>query len=134
MSASRRIIALGLLISSGCTTLGPMPAPQPQPGSAEAPAPAERRPAPQTSGATTSLLAAGRAARASGDLGNATAYVERALRIAPDDPALWIELGEIKLTAGDAAQAEAMGRKALTLTRGDPELEQAAHRLLSDAN
>jgi tetratricopeptide (TPR) repeat protein len=135
MSAIRVVLAIGLLILSGCSTLGlpPAPAPVPPPGGG-APAPAERAPVPQTTGATTSLLTAGRAARESGDLDVATAYIERALRIAPNDAVLWIELGEIKLAEGDAAQAEAMGRKALTLTRGDRALEQAARRLLSDAS
>jgi tetratricopeptide (TPR) repeat protein len=135
MSVIRVVLATGLLILSGCTTLGlpPAPAPAPQPGGG-APAPAERAPVPQTAGATTSLLTAGRAARESGDLDGATAYIERALRIAPNDPVLWIELGEIKLAEGDTAQAEAMGRKALTLTRGDPALERAARRLIVDTS
>ncbi len=134
----RRVILLllaGAIGTSGCSVLAPMPspgtsAPPQDTGSAEAPA---EQPGAPGSQATASLVAVGRSARESGDYEGAAAYFEQALRIAPNDPRLWIELGETRLAEGDAAQAEAMGRKALTLTGGDEGLESRARRLV-DAN
>jgi hypothetical protein len=54
-------------------------------------------------------------ARAAGNYAQANATIERALRIAPSDASLWVELGEIELATGNAAQAATLARKALTL-------------------
>ena len=74
-----------------------------------------------------------RAQSAKSDFGGAVATVERALRIEPDNPLLWIELGQVHLSEGNAAQAESMGRKAVALATGDPSAQSAAWRLLGDA-
>jgi Flp pilus assembly protein TadD len=79
------------------------------------------------------LLAQSRARRAAGDYAEASAALERALRIDPNNPILWIELGEVHLQAGNTAQAEMMARKALTLTAGDRSAESQAERLLRAA-
>jgi Flp pilus assembly protein TadD len=68
-----------------------------------------------------------------GDFGGATATVERALRIEPDNPLLWIELGQVHLAEGNAPQAESMGRKAVALSTGDPNTQSASWRLVGDA-
>jgi Flp pilus assembly protein TadD len=68
-----------------------------------------------------------------GDFGAATATVERALRIEPDNPLLWIELGHVQLAQGNAPQAESMGRKAVALSVGDPRAQSSAWRLIGDA-
>jgi len=81
--------------------------------------------------ASTALLVQSRAQRASGSYAEASATVERALRIKPNDPLLWIELGEIKLAEGDLEQAATMARKALTLTGGDRSIESRAYRLIN---
>ena len=99
--------------------LGSAAAPEPTPEAAApegAPPGAVAPRAPSaTAGATQALLAQSRAARAAGSYAQASATIERALRIAPSDPRLWVELGEIQLASGDAAQAATLARKALTL-------------------
>ena len=79
------------------------------------PSPHPARPPSETSGATQALLAQSRAARTAGNYAQANATIERALRIAPSDASLWVELGEIELATGNAAQAATLARKALTL-------------------
>ena len=50
-----------------------------------------------------------------GDLDGASSTLDRALRIEPNNPLLWIERGRLRLAEGDAHQAEGCGRKALAL-------------------
>ncbi|MEZ5447503.1 MAG: tetratricopeptide repeat protein [Thiolinea sp.] len=56
--------------------------------------------------------------------------MERALRIAPDDPVLWLRLAEINEMQGNNAQAAAKARKAINLAPDDSNLKQRALRLL----
>lgn len=70
---------------------------------------------------------------AQGNHGAATATIERALRIEPANPLLWIELGKVHMAEGDAARADGMGRKALTLAAGDPSAQAAAWRLIAES-
>jgi Flp pilus assembly protein TadD len=72
-------------------------------------------------------------AAGSGDFGLAAATVERAMRIEPDNPLLWIELGRVRLSAGDFSQADSMGRKALSLATGDPREQSSAWHLIADS-
>jgi len=105
--------------------------PEPEPG---LPAPvAASRPRNDSAGATQALLAQGRAARAAGSYVQASATIERALRIAPGDPRLWVELGEIQLATGDTAQAATLARKALTLAADDSAVIADAQKLLRAA-
>ena len=55
------------------------------------------------------------------------------MRIEPDNPLLWIELGRVRLAAGDNSQAESMGRKALASASGDPQAQASAWRLIADS-
>jgi tetratricopeptide (TPR) repeat protein len=103
--------------------------PESAPPSAGAPA----RPPSETSGATQALLAQSRSARAAGNYAQANATIERALRIAPNDASLWVELGEIELATGNAAQAATLARKALTLAANDSVAVADAQKLLRDA-
>jgi len=135
--AARRFVPTLVLLTcaaaAGCTT-APFGYPSPQPGpSTRAPSgsarPPEAEPAPRST-ASTALLEQGREARAAGRYAEATASLERALRIDPNNPLLWIELAEVKAADGDRAQAREMARKALTLAGGDPAIESRARRLL----
>ena len=136
-SMRRSFVTLVLLSCAvaGCTT-PPFGSPSPQPapttrapsGSARPPE-AEPAPAPRTN-ASAALLEQGRQARAAGRYAEAAATLERALRIDPNNPLLWIELAEIKAADGDRAQAREMARKALTLAAGDRSIESRARRLL----
>jgi tetratricopeptide (TPR) repeat protein len=75
-------------------------------------------------------------ARREAMLGNAAAAgstLERALRIDSANPWIWIELGYLRLEAGQAAAAESMARKALSLASVDRKAREAATRLLQQS-
>jgi tetratricopeptide (TPR) repeat protein len=92
-----------------------------------------RRPQSDATAASSALLDQSRAQRAAGSLPAARATLERALRLDPNNPEVWIELGELELQTGNLTQATAMARKALTLTGRDARLEARAERLLRAA-
>jgi hypothetical protein len=113
----------------------PAPAPAPTPGTGSAipePPPVVRQ-APPVSPAGQQLLAESRGHQAAGRYPQAAASIERALRIEPRQPVLWLELGTIRLKEGNAAQAESMARKALSLANGDPAIEARAEQLIARA-
>ena len=137
-ATARRGVALALLtLLTACTTLESASRPRapnpPTGGVAPPPGEVASRPQSDTAGATQALLTQSRAARAAGSYVEATAAIERALRIAPSDPALWLELGEIELASGDPAQAATLARKALTLAADDRTVSAEAHTLLRAA-
>jgi hypothetical protein len=111
----------------------PAPAPAPGPGSALPEPPPVVRQAPPVSPAGQALLAESRGHQAAGRYPQAAASIERALRIEPRQPVLWLELGTIRLKEGNAAQAESMARKALSLANGDPAIEARAEQLIARA-
>lgn len=147
--------ALGLAVSlslalllGGCPAPWPKPAPEPNrspvpapPPSPTAPPPApEQPPRPQApprenhlSPATRSLVTQARALLAHGDIDGASSTLDRALRIEPSNPLLWIELGRVHLIDANAHQAEVCARKALALASGDHAAQAQAGRLLADA-
>jgi tetratricopeptide (TPR) repeat protein len=146
----RRLLELGvLLVLSGCSMLGPSAAHGPgDSGSAPGGAPgaagsAQPAPAPppytapprqfRLGTASTALVAQAHAQANGADYGQASATIERALRIEPDNPLLWIELGRVRLAANDPAQADAMGHKALALATGDLAAQSSAWHLVADA-
>jgi tetratricopeptide (TPR) repeat protein len=147
---TRIAVALGLAaLLTGC----PAPAPRPSPSSnplptSDAPAPppptlapphtpAPRPPQParenRLSPATRSLVTQAHTLMAHGDIDGASATLDRALRIEPNNPLLWIERGRVRLAENDAHQAEGCGRKALALASGDQAAQRQAARLLADA-
>ncbi len=119
------------------------PAPTPPPiqpalSPAPAPPPAPRPPEPlpreiHLSPATRSLVTQAQTQAAHGDLPAASSTLDRALRIEPNNPLIWIELGRLRLTESDAHQAEVCGRKALALASGDRGAQREAGRLVADA-
>ena len=101
---------------SACSLLRPHPptsppspeqpvAPQPSP-SQPSPAQPARPPPParenRLSPATHSLVMQARTQVARGDLPAASSTLDRALRIEPNNPLLWIELGRLRLAESDA--------------------------------
>jgi tetratricopeptide (TPR) repeat protein len=150
---SLKILALALaavVLLSGC----PAPAERPPPpldsripgapptGSAPNIAPPPATPAPRPpppprenrlSPATRSLVTQARALLAHSDFDAASSTLDRALRIEPANPLLWIELGRVRLAENDPHQAEGCGRKALALASGDGGAQRQAGRLLADA-
>jgi uncharacterized protein HemY len=145
-AASGLVVTLALLLG-GCPA--PWTRPEP-PGNApaipptpEPPAPAPSPPRPpqppqpprenHLSPATRSLVTQAHTLLAHGDIDGASATLDRALRIEPSNPLLWIELGRVRLVDGNAHQAEVCARKALALASGDPAAQGQAGRVLADA-
>jgi hypothetical protein len=102
----------------------PLPPPAPQP-----PPPRENHLSP----ATRSLVTQAHSLMAHGDLDGASSTLDRALRIEPSNPLLWVEIGRLRLAESNAHQAEVCGRKALALASGDRSTQAQAGRLLADA-
>jgi tetratricopeptide (TPR) repeat protein len=112
----------------------PPPAP---PATAPIPSPAPRPPPPprenHLSPATSSLVTQAHALMAHNDFDGASATLDRALRIEPNNPLLWIERGKLRLSESDPRQAESCARKALALASGDRAAQAQSGRLLADA-
>ena len=83
--------------------------------------------------AASALVSQARNQAGAGEYAAAGATLERALRIEPDNPLLWVELGRVQMGEGNAAQADGMGRKALALAAGDPLAQASAWRLIADS-
>jgi tetratricopeptide (TPR) repeat protein len=131
-------------LRSPAPTFPEQPVPAPGPGTAQPPpaAPpgqpppgAPARPPKQyhLGAASSALVAQAHKQMGGGDFGLAAATIERAMRIEPDNPLLWIELGRVRYTAGDYSQADSMGHKALALATGDPQAQASAWRLIADS-
>ena len=144
-------VALGIAALTACQSFtGPLP-PQPksrQPASAPhsqaqapstapvpqpVPLPPPERKAFRLSAASSALVSQAHTQAGGGNPAAAAATLERALRIEPSNPLLWIELGRLRLNEKNAAQADSMGRKALALATGDPNAQAAAWRLIAES-
>jgi hypothetical protein len=111
---------------------------EPPSGTAQPPAPSARPPAVaprqfRLGPATTALVAQAHRQASGGDYGQADATLERAVRIEPDNPLVWTELGRVRLGESNPVQADALGHKALTLATGDPAAQASAWRLIADS-
>jgi len=106
------------------TTISPTPAPK------ESPAPASREF--HLGPATQALVAQARGQIARGELPGASGTLDRALRIEPQNPLLWIEVARLRLTEGDAHQADTCARRALLLGSTDDAVRTTAGHLLAD--
>lgn len=84
--------------------------------------------------AVRELVASSRTSRASGDYAHALADIERAIRIEPRNPYLWLELGETHLSQDDPRQAAATARKAMSVAGADGAAMAAAEDLLERAS
>jgi cytochrome c-type biogenesis protein CcmH/NrfG len=140
-----------VLLLSGCFLRTPLPEqpPPPPPPAAPPPSapsppppepPAPERPRPtqpprenHLSPATRSLVNQAHQQTARGDLDGASLTLDRALRIEPNNPLIWAELGKVRLAENDAHQAEVCARKALALASGDRAAQAEAGRVLIDA-
>lgn len=138
-TTGRAILWVLLTLAAGCATLPPPAqrptetAPPATPRSEEAaPAPPRSGPA-ERRGATVALLADADALEHSGELDRAAAVLERALRIAPDDPLLWHRLASVRLRQGRVDQAEQLARKSNLLASSDPALQARNWQLIADA-
>lgn len=124
------------------TVVKPEPAPstvETQPAAPqEAPPPAQPLPPPTTrtytlNAASRSLVNQAHAQLAAKNIAMAASTIERALRIEPNNPLLWLEYGQVRMVENNYAQAESMGRKSLAVASGDPRAQANAWRLISES-
>lgn len=87
----------------------------------------------QLDGPVLALLTSARQQAGSGDLGSASASLERALRIAPREPQVLYRLAQIRLEQGDAAQAEQLAQRGLSYASGRPTLQAGLWELVAKA-
>ncbi len=83
--------------------------------------------------ASRALVAQAEAQRKKGDLPGASVSLDRALRIEPNNPLLWIETGRLRMDQRNFAQAENMARKALAMSVGDDTTQAAAWDLIGQS-
>jgi Tfp pilus assembly protein PilF len=83
--------------------------------------------------ATKALVTQAQSQLNAGNNALAAATIERALRIEPDNPLLWIELANIRHHEGNDAQAENVARKALAMASGDGKTQAAAWRVIAES-
>lgn len=83
--------------------------------------------------AVQALLEQGREQRDVGEFSRASASLERALRIESGEPQVWLEMGWLRYDEGNYAQAEQMGRKALSLAPARSAVGKQASQLIDEA-
>jgi len=153
MTRSYSFIAVLLATLSGCAVPSPYQSPTPSTGSTpQAPAPVETHPAappgqvdqtpsapvpqvhePSLGPAARALVSQAQTQATAGNYAVASGTIERALRIEPSNPLLWIELGKVRQAEGNFVQAENMARKALNMAGQAPKAQSAAWKLISDS-
>lgn len=92
-----------------------------------------RRPPATLAPASRALVSQAEAQRKRGDLPGASVSLDRALRIEPNNPLLWIETGRLRMDQRNYAQAENMARKALAMSVGDDTTQSAAWELIGQS-
>jgi hypothetical protein len=149
------LLAATLVAVSACAVPPPYRAPQPPPPvpPSQQETPVETRPAPQPeapvdqpepvpapvvreptlSAASRALVGQAQTQLASKNYPVAASSIERALRIEPDNPLLWIELGKVRQAEGNYVQAENMGRKAASMSVNAPRANSAAWTLIAES-
>lgn len=88
---------------------------------------------PTLGAASRALVSQAQSQVASKNFAVAAASIERALRIEPDNPLLWIELGKVRQAEGNYQQAENMGRKAASMAVHAPRTQSAAWTLVAES-
>jgi hypothetical protein len=113
----------------------PSSRPLPPPDSPPPVVPTEPEPAPPPRAATPSstLLASVDAAMAAGQLEQAAALCERALRISPRDGHVWYRLATIRYQQARFTDAAGLARRAMSFAGPDAKLAQDSQRLLQQA-
>jgi Tfp pilus assembly protein PilF len=152
-----RIRRLGWLLASlyfaGCAVPSPYEPPAPpqptpsdergsqvetQPGSPPTtveesqplPAPPPREPT--LGAASQALVQQAQAQLAVKNYAVAAGSIERALRIEPDNPLLWIELAKVRQAEGNYVQAENLARKAVSMSVQAPRTQAQAWQLIAE--
>jgi len=130
------LVLLATILVAGCSS-APTQSTQPTPRAAPElpgsdPTSTGLPPGPEHS-LTLAMHDQANSARLRGDFDTAIATLERAIRIDPDAPELWLLLSQVSLDAGDPAAAEQLARKALQFVGHRTNLEQQAWTLIDSA-
>jgi hypothetical protein len=88
---------------------------------------------PTLSAASRALVGQAQTQVATKNYAVAASLIERALRIEPDNPLLWTELGKVRQVEGNYVQAENMGRKAVSMSVNAPRAQSGAWHLIADS-
>ena len=93
----------------------------------------EVRPGPKTGKAVLALLNKARQASTKGSLSTAESYLERALRIEPKNPTLWLYMAKLRLYAAKSKEAINLAKKAMALSsRGGRASRSSSRSLQAD--
>ncbi|MGE8114662.1 tetratricopeptide repeat protein [Pseudomonas sp. NPDC086566] len=87
----------------------------------------------QLDGPVLALLTTAQSQQGSGDYNGAASSLERAQRIAPREPQVLFRLAQVRLSQGDAPQAEQLARRALTYANGRPDLQAELWNTIAQA-
>jgi Tfp pilus assembly protein PilF len=149
----RRLFTAGLalLIASACTVPQPYQPPSPPPEPVSETPPVQTQPGsppttveepeplpppvvrePTLGPAARALVAQAQTQLASKNYAVAAGSIERALRIEPDNPLLWIELAKVRQAEGNYVQAENMARKAIATAVQAPKTQAHAWELVAE--
>ena len=88
----------------------------------------EVRPGPKTGKAVLALLRKARQASKKGSLNEAESHLERALRIEPQNPTLWLYMAKLRLYASKSSEAINLAKKALALSSQAENYDQQSPR------
>lgn len=112
------------------------PGPSPDGSSDQPPSQAEQPPGKAASNsAALVLLAQSETLRSQGQLPQAIAVVERAIRLEPSRADLWVQLGQLRLDEGEHARAEQYARKGIALSSAkDDPVRRRGWLLLADVS
>lgn len=136
-------LLLVALLLNACTTSLPSQSPGGTPPAA--PPEVEDRSLPDQRGAaeprsrgdasapTLALLQQSERSADRGDLAGAIAYVERAIRLSPQDAELWLRLAGLQLSAEHPATAEGLAQKAIALAGDEVEQQRRGWMLVAAA-
>lgn len=102
-------------------------------GSSAEPMPGTPRQTPGPEVPTLALLQQSERAVQAGNVDEAIGYVERAIRLSPRDPGLWLRLAELQLAAGHDGTAIQMANKAIALSSSRPDVQRSAWLVVADA-
>ena len=83
--------------------------------------------------ASQQLLADARRSFVAGDLTNAEAITNRGLRVAPQDPLLWLQLAKIRLGQKSYAEAVSLSERAQVLAENDLSVQIDALQIIARA-
>jgi len=140
LRSSASLLLMGTLI--GCATTPVSPEQGPVSGtetpvatdsSADDPVASGSEPRPSADVATLALLQQSERAARGGELKEALAYAERAVRIDPRSAPLWTHLAALELQNGNAQAATQFANKALSLAANRPDWQRDAWLVIAAA-